>query len=404
MSKLKITGIVSMIVLLIACLGINAWYLSIRLSGVRKVASHTYEIGLQQTTDGDTKYFMEVNTYDNLFEIKFNYMLDENQEAFYSQGIQYCLRDGVSNLSWLYSEDNESKVEYDSDGILWWKTRYYNAYTCLSFDITSCGRFNYMSGDDWKTVTKSSNPISESTRFKIQLGDKLYLMEFKGENSGMTDMNKAYTYYHGDEVVHYYYYYDVEYLAYKLWESIHTLPNGTNQACVFEFGDMFNYYEQTGENEYSVNPVKDSDLVIRDIKSYYSIKVTKHEGRAEKSSDSILNCLWNSQTYNTSGIESEDYFYGRTLITANNNAFIYVKVTETHVALKLKEEFRDIYLPYTDKIYLKVLIDVDQIIADGLEFVGFTNDSGLENYVISSCEKVQTIDGELVYSEVAYVC
>ena len=74
-------------------------------------------------------------------------------------------------------------------------------------------------------------------------------------------------------------------------------------------------------------------------------------------------------------------------------------------ALKLKEDFVDCYTQdkYKDKIYLSVLIDLDKLKASGKTFVGFTGDSGLFNFVIKSCETVETVDGELVYSEVAYV-
>ena len=76
--------------LLSVCVGINVWYLYIYLYGMDKVVSSTFEVGLQTLADdSETRYFIEVNYLSNedgngveLFEIKFNYMFDEDQNAF----------------------------------------------------------------------------------------------------------------------------------------------------------------------------------------------------------------------------------------------------------------------------------------------------------------------------------
>lgn len=402
MSKLEITGIVSLVIVLIACVAINAWYLVVKFAGPKKVVSHTYEIGLQQIVEGDTKYFIEVNSYDDCFEVRFNYMLDENKTDFYTQGIQLYGKDINFELSTADFELENKRVK---DKWLFLKYFQYDQYQ--KYVLTSGDSYYYMLEDDSKVGIISSNPVDEDFFFKIDLDGQLYGMKLKGKTK------EAYLGSNGkvwdelidsDDYINYYLYYDMELILKLLYDSVNSLPYGTNDARVFEFGNYFEYYEYKDDGIYSADPVAvdKADLINKEVKSYYSIKITKHEGNIQKSSQSLFGSVAGNSNMNLTDITSDDYFYGRTIITADNNAFTRVKITENHIALKLKEEFITTYLPYVEKMQLQVLIDLDSITADGLEFVGFTADSGLENFNILSCQTMQTIDGELVYSEVAY--
>lgn len=402
MSKLKITAICSLIALLIGCIVIDVWYFYIRQYGNEKVVSHTYEVGLQTTTDGNTKYFMEVNAFDNCYEVKFNYMLDENQTAFFSQGLQYY--NSNSKVDFI----NTTKVvlaEYKEN---WagWETSHYDHKNVITASFGGTNRLNYMSSDDYINTSISTNPIGDKTYFKIQLGEDLYLMKLKGEIniSEYVRYNQGWwhsEYYRTSDV------YDIDYLTGMLFKGISSLPYGANQAVIFEFGDLFNYYEyneSSGQYDRPVIPNK-AELIEEDIKSYYSIKVTKHEGNITKASESIFNCVNGSMSFNLSNdYSSDDYFIGRTIIDTTLSHFDLVKVTDTDVALKLKTNFVNCYTQskYKDKIYLTVLIDLDKLAEENLNFIGFTADSGLSNFTITSCQTVETVDGELVYSEVAY--
>ena len=68
-------------------------------------------------------------------------------------------------------------------------------------------------------------------------------------------------------------------------------------------------------------------------------------------------------------------------------------VSDNKVALKLKQEFLEKTKPYKDKIELSININVAQLEEQGYEYVGFTKDSGLENFVIK--EIVTTEDTEV---------
>lgn len=406
MSKLKITGIVTLAIFLVFSIGCISWYSYIKMFGEEKVVSTTFEIGLQTTVDGDTKYFMEVNSFDNCFEVKFNYMLDENREHFYSQGLQYYKESG--NIS-LFNTSAYSVTKSETN--IWgWETTHYSVKDIYTSNST---RRNYMSSNDYDDCLISTNPIGYDTRFKITLDrdgkDVIYLMGFKGSIPGDQDVKVKGNWY--TDYYDYYTIYDVDRLAGLVYKGIQSLSYGTSHACVFEFGDLFDYYEPDASREgvYKlIEPNSDeTGKIIEDIKSYYSIKVTKHEGNIQKASDSLFKCVNGNPNFNLVGFDSQDYFYGRTIINVDNeegaSEFSYVKLSETQIAFKLNDKFNSAYLEYSDKIELDILVNIDLIKSEGLEFVGFTYDSGLDNYHIKSCRTMETIDGELVYSEVEYV-
>ena len=396
MNKLKITGIVSLVIGLILCLVVDIWYLWVLLFAPDKVVSTTFEVGLQTTVDGNTKYFMEINSYDNCFEVKYNYMLDENQEAFFSQGLQYYnASDNVSlELDWIVPDPN--CLYGNLIGWHYWEQDFIKFATNKS----EIERINYMSSNDYETSLISTNPIDEDTFFKIQIGEELYLMQFKGK-----------TFYRSEKTVdfwsttynYYYNLYNVDWLNALLFEGISSLAYGTDQAIIFEFGDLFNYYYPTKNQDgvYEEVNLEDMSKITNDVKSYYSIKVNKYKGNIQKASDSLFNCVAGNSGFNLSGIESEDYLYGRTNITANNGAFQYVEVTENKVALRLKESFINTFDDFEELIQLNVLINLDELKSLGLEFLGFTEDSGLDRFNVVSCKTVETINGELVYMEVS---
>ena len=411
MSKLKIAGISLISLFLIFSIAVVSWFTYIKFGGAEVIVSDTYYVGLQTLPDGsDTKYFVEVNYLSNetnngvsLFEVKFNYLMDEKQTAFFSQGLQYTSEDEVV----FHDIGRYEKAYYDKN--FWgWETIKWK-YITYCTHVLKTNRHNYMSADDYSTTLESTNPIDNESLFKIQIGDDIYGMKFKGL---VPTMDKYKEFDAGNWTTQSYKTftdYNVDYFVASLFNSIQSLENGTSQACVFEFGDLFDYYEYDEENKrYKEDKVEldKAVLISRDIKSYYSILINKNKAGATKASDSLFNCVDGNSNFNMSNTNSQDYFYGRTTINADNaedsSEFSMVKLTDTQVALKLNDNFNKAYLPYAEKIELIVLIDLDVLTAKGLEFMGFTADSGLSNYNVVSCRTVQTIDGELVYGEVAY--
>ena len=411
MSKLKIAGISLISLFLIFSIAVISWFTYIKLEGAEVIVSDTYYVGLQTLPDGsDTQYFVEVNYLSNetnngvaLFEVKFNYLMDENQTAFFSQGLQYTNKDEVD-----FTDDVKKTKEYYDKNFWGWETIKWNY---ISYQVHGLGtqRYNYMSADDYATTLESTNPIDNDSFFKIKIGDDIYGMKFKGQ---VATMDKYKEFDAGNWTTQSYKTftdYNVDYFVAALFNSVQSLENGTTRACVFEFGDLFDYYEYDQDlKQYKQDKVEldKAVLISRDIKSYYSILIHKDKVGATKASDSLFNCVDGTSNFNVSNANSQDYFYGRTTVHADieegASEFSIVELTDTKVALKLNDSFNKAYLPYAEKLELVVLINLDILTSQGLEFMGFTADCGLDKYNVVSCKTVQTIDGELVYSEVAY--
>jgi len=182
---LKIPLIIFLAILFTACVAIDGWYLYILLKSPDKIVETTYKIGLQETTDGEQRHFIEINYMSNdnkngleLFEIKYNYMLDEKQEDFYSQGLQYVSYN--NNLGWSYYTEPDKFYRSSKYGS--WPAYYYDDYYMGSYHPNKDTQvFNYMSADNYeKSTLISTNPIGDTTSFKIQVGDDLFLMKFRG--------------------------------------------------------------------------------------------------------------------------------------------------------------------------------------------------------------------------------
>ena len=411
MSKLKIAGISLISLFLIFSIAVISWFTYIKLEGAEVIVSDTYYVGLQALPDGsDTEYFIEVNYLSNetnngvaLFEVKFNYLMDENQTAFFSQGLQYTAEDEI-----VFGTISRNAKDYYHTNFLGWETIKWN-YIVYRSPILNTNRYNYMSADDYTTTLESTNPIDNDSLFKIQIGKDIYGMKFKGLVSETDDYKEFDAGLWTTQSYKYSTDYNVDYFVASLFDSIQSLENGTSKACVFEFGDLFDYYEYDQETKKYKETKVELDkavLISRDIKSYYSILVNKDKAGATKVTDSLFNCVDGTANFNVSNANSQDYFYGRTTVHADidkdASEFSIVELTDTKVALKLNDSFNKAYLPYAEKLELVVLINLDILTSQGLEFMGFTADCGLGKYNVVSCKTVQTIDGELVYSGVAY--
>lgn len=465
LSKGKKIIIAILAVLMLVCVIIDVWYLVIYYTGDDRVVSNTYEVGLQETVDGDTKYFIEINYMSNknnngleMFEIKFNYLLDEQQESFYSQGLQYVANNENENIEFLDIEnlaknlddlpDIQSQLDTlknmgatdeqialavasglsDKQQVFskggWYNAEYYYAlYYDFAVNTNSSSRFNYMSANDYETPLISTNPIDMNSIFRIQLDDELYQMQFKGrryqtfnETEFEENVNKyntlssmaSWNNYYFNLVYAYTDYfkmfptYDADYFAYLLYNAVQSLPAGTNKAMIFEFGDMFNYYEHLSDGQYQDTAIKDTSLLIEKIKSYYSIKVNISADGARKVSDSIFNCVKGSTEFSIGEIENEEYFTGKQVVNLDIYDFELVNVRDNYYALKLKDEFNAEYLSKASKIYLSISIDLDVLNKYNYEFAGFTKDSGLEKYSVHDCYTTETINGQVEKVEVEY--
>lgn len=407
----KITLTIILTLTFIVCATINIWYLVVLKEKDKHILSYTFEVGQQTLADGSSsKYFIEVEYNSNEdgsgleeFGIKFNYMLDENQTAFFSQALQYVAGEG-SKIQFKTSSPIEVNEEKTRSNWIGWSTVYLDYIHSVGvLPEDNIERFNYMSSDDYKTPVLSTNPINKDTAFKIQIGETLYLMKFKGlvarsDSYGL----KRYVFW-GTKQRKDFDNYDVDYFAGLLFNSIKSLKNGTNRVIAFEFGDLFDYFEynsESGKYDKKVDPDKFKALTT-DVKSYYSILVNKSASGVKSAGESMFNIVAGNSGYSDGSADMQDYFIGRSIVPVTLDNFTKVKLDENNIALKLKDSFVADFEKYSEKIKLEILIDLDKL--GKLHFVGFAKDSKLSKFQVQNCQTVQIVDGQLVYKAVTYV-
>jgi len=426
-----------MIVVSFVALGIDAWYIYMLNTAPSKIVAQSFNVGYQQIikTDGTTeeKPFIEVNLFDNVFELKFNYVRDENEDAFYSKGVQYVAStDKGLDFELNYSNPssyNLISTEMVADKVLGFYTLYENYYRDYNFiyqdtNFKNLNTYQYASGDDYETTLNNelASPLTQDTLFRVQIGDKLYGMKLKGdriyydysykfdgglekqpkENLDNTWLVKKFEHTSSEpHHLHSHFYFDdyfgyapldINYFAKVLYNSVSGLEKGTSQDILFNFGDFFDYYEYDGSSYGKVS--LDGDIynkIVKDIQSYYVIRVNVNDGEMIESSQSIMGMLNGSANINPNG-ETGNYIYGKTIINAEFNEtvrdFDLVQTNEVGVyKFVLKLDFKNYYDEYINDIVVNVVIDEVYLSSCGIIFGGFDESSfgnfeitGVENY------------------------
>ena len=393
MKGLKIILSTLLTIAVMASLLLDAIYITLLLSGEEKHISNTYNVGLQQDTSGNTNYFCEVNYFSNakkngyeMLEVKFNYFTDENQDTFFAQGMQFVGKNNTSNITREYVRDNSSLIE--SRNLLNMAVPLLNAgNSSLSYSgsmmLTNCNISNYSYFNN--VATYSTNPLVLNNGFKVQLGEDLFIMKFKGDirNEDTLVYSKTQTAPLYQKTSSYYFAYDVHFFITLLENSIQTIKPGSSSAILFEFGDLFDYYKYNTETKsYELTNLEETALVKTQMKSYYTIKASVNENGARRYSDSIFNCINGNSNWVYAESPSEDYFFTRSLIQCNELDFELID-TETNGEFKLRfnENFTKQYWEYRNDIVLDIDINLQYFKKLGATIVGFT-DNCFENFKV----------------------
>lgn len=426
--KLKASLISVVITCVIICLAIDVWYLCVLLFGKDKIVVSTFYVNQLELADGSKVPIFELEYWANedksgyeCFEIKTNYFMDETKANIYTQGMQYTSKSQNSSLDPLDHYSNyftagravgnrvyESHVKKQSakNGFGMWRNYdvkekvgngWYNFYNAYNYESLNAEEFS-----------KSTNPIGLNSFFRIQIGDEIYGMQLKGLESGATRISNqkfdshystfGYDYVTQDWV------YDFDWLAYQLYSSVKDVSGNFDNYCNFELGDLFFYYLRDENGVYSKDKTTHigNELIDKVVINYLSVKVKTHSNGFTKSSDSMFGKYLGNNSFDL-GVDysQSDYFIGKTLIDCDTYSFDYFKITDNYYSAKLKQSFVEQYKEYRGQIALVVLIDKDILNSKDINFVGFAEDSGLQNWLVYSCNSVETINGERVVSEVS---
>lgn len=463
----KIVGIIMACLICITCIGIDVWWIYIAKYGAVKLEDNVVYADQLEATDGTKANIFEVQYYSNankngleMLEIKMSGLTDTEASAIYSQGLQYVADDSESSIRWNYVGENftartlsdsainvkegkhsefddlmysvllnlsdKSGEKYDYKKFNIFSGQEHQAFFQHMDTLSGVTKYNYASSDDFeKDVGLAVNPVNENTMFRIQLSEKddegnitkkPYAFTFRGTRSVAEIKNadekpmyqmtggSRYDFMHRISIItDFFPVYDVDFLAWRLFEKVKTMPAGSNQFTLVELGDWINYYS-VDENSTLVADrlsVDKTNKVKTLFTSYYGIKITVHADGAMRASDSMFKTIHGSSTFNIApeGVTNGEYFYGRDVVTVGLNAFDRVD-TEEGCLLKLKDAFLAQYIDHKKLIVLKIMIDKDILKDENREFMGFVENSGLENFTIQNIYTYETIGGVIVKSEV----
>ena len=429
MSIFKKIGIGCLVIIFTLCLGIDVWYAYIMTYGPAKLAVNTVNTGLMTDVNGVSKYIGKIKYNSNAnknghecFAWQINYFRDENTDGFHSQGFQYETEDvkdvlefytyekfaeEVNEIGFTELDKKLNKFIGDSENtkqhrFLWTGT--YNAYYINPYLVNGLVN-NYQSMDGFASLG-TTNPITEDSVFTIQVSDNesdLMYMQFLGsgfaefENQEYKSSRQQLGHFAEEGTFsssynYFYYNYSADWFGYYLYNAVKVLPAGTNGTFTLEFGDFFKFYEVNSDGSVG-KEIQSEDgraNVIEKIKSYFVFEVEVSADGARSAKDSMFGILHGSANYSVNGYDGTDgdYSFGANVISLDVYDFQLVKVNETDIALKLKEEVLQNYLPFADKIYLHIKVDKSLLSAQGYNYTGFAGDSGLENFKIHLIEEV----------------
>ena len=430
---------------------LDIWCGYIHFFGKKKETSTTVHLGDQTITAVDastgetitqTKTFLEVNVFNNAVEIRFNDLVDETQTAFYSQGIQFIVKDNYKKtlaskdiFDGSYGKELSQKTEYEEQ-VVGGEFLTLHAETLLKTVVTNKNYkyldiYEYQSADDFETSLNSNLLQSGDEFFKLQIkeGDKKSVigMKFKDYNviyekgipttavdfKSLTYVGKSakdkyvydgiFTNYILTTINQYYRAYDLSYFLEYIASAVQGIAGGFVGETIIKMPDIFNFYKMNNVGEYT-EMVAPSDAFMKlnnTTVSYDKIKITVHDKDLESSSQSMFNKLRNYQNYSTNGefIDMTDYLSGRCLLTATLDDLDWIS-TETPNVYKfaLSEDFKEKWQTYKNNSFVKVEIDQEYLIECGITYDGFDLTS-VEDYVLY---QITTTQNEILYQGVQY--
>lgn len=406
-------------IVLSICLLIIGLFVYVKYYAPTKIVANSYNLGFQQIEDGSSKPFVEVKYFSNenkngleCLELKFNYFSDENQTSFYSQGVQIVGNEISSNIEWSYYLDESSQYVSNTVGHFYnfnncvTRYGYFGSYNINDDDVTI---YNYSSENDFEDTNISTNPVNDESVFTVQLGEDLFLLKFKGTTTKYySDDNLYGTKYAGANWLgnrvynDYYYYLNVYSFSQRIYEALKGIDCGQRSNRIFEFGNMFDYYKyDPEEKQYTDTAVENSTKLVGLMKSYYCIQVEKIADGIQFSSESMFNIVQGIPTFNLNGAKDKtDYFVGKTVVECDLFDFNFVEMENDYCALKLSESFIENYSKIENPICLSICIDKDILKSKGIVDFVFADDCGLDKFDIFEIYSIETVDGQIVRTEV----
>lgn len=362
---------IAVFLILILCIVADGIFIYNKWFAPEKTTTGDINLSLIDTPNGKTE-FCEINFYENkdnsgiaLFEIKFNYHVNQEDYQTHTSGLQII---GEPQIE--YKRVVKSSKPY---GFLNLGTQVFSTN-----EITN-NIYYYKVGKAMSYTNADEYSFDEA--FKINLDDKSYQFSFGRE---MYNLNS--------DALHYETMLSSPWIfAEKLYTAIKDNKIGTG-FNTFEFKEMFTV------SEYTENGKFDTELdLVDEIMSHLYIKVNHYTTGAKTYEDSIFKRIQNNSHFSIEGsVSTSNYFADKSFykITENDFIFTYNEEAGGHIAKLNKKCFNFINKNKIKNLeivinndYLKSLnIVLKKVSTDYLNELGLTKYTLIENNIASGVE------------------
>ena len=353
MEKGKIALKIVISVYLVLCLVATATWIYLKFFKPKSFTNSAIYANTAEDINGK-KPVMEINSYNNLFELKFNYYTDYNSTDVIGSGIQILDYDN------LKSQD----IATFEKGLFHPRI----VYTFMFKENYESKKLCFYEESDNLSFAGINNTFDEYGCFKIEINGTSYALELGRDMDITTGIFGVTT---GTRS-------SLSLLVKKMYEIYH---NGTYQSgthyTTFPFKDYFDVYKFNGR-EY-----KKDESNIWD--TYIYTKFTNYTEDAKTAKDSIFgqvqyNSNWTNETQDNllnDHFSDKNYF----ILTAQNCKFTFDETEAKHIAdinetsfNKYKNENQN----YT------IVFDIDYLDEVGIIFGGINKDGHIKDLNITS--------------------
>lgn len=399
MSKGKITGIVFGTLGSMFCLAMIVWHVCILTIMPTKIASYTFNVDKQVVSTTNAvgekveveKPLLEINIYDNFYEVIINSIWDEKQNSFFSYCFQF-----VSNSEKLNMDSTRSDIlkttkigsrEEQRKEASWLSFMFKNHYDI--HDVIY-GVPQYQNTTIYTYVGKSSGTemtwqASDTVLEKMNTSDFFWTIQLTNDNGkkeifGMKprginiDCEKNNDFYvdtittigntSGNGLVHNFnennrfVACDIYYILDRIFESLKDLQPGTNETRELVMFDWFDYLYYDGKTYQSLFK-GDSRYanVVETAKSSFVSDIKINTGEATNAQQSLMHWFKGVENFGVTAENTFDYetSFGVIEVTADD---FDMKFEKDVYILTLCDEFLNIYKDSYNKIRLNISLNI----------------------------------------------
>ena len=342
---MKKLGKFLLVLLCVVCLGLDMWGIYYLTNLKDNVTITTGYVDSMEFTE-DEKFFIEVQSFPNMFEMKLNYYTDttipEYDEETKSYGEKYTYSSGIQ-----FDGGYQAQYDYKYTGFMGLGTSYVN------YDLKN---EHYYHSDNYGNTFSTIQSVSHENKWIYDIDGKLVLLETKGY------VQYAKNPYGYPKMLNM----NIPVMLYDLACSVQSVEDGKH-VVTFNLSDYFTfslYNEESGKFEKTTNNTTESWM-------YVNVLVNKHSTTFVSAEQSMFGMFMGDNEWSLYDLESVDFWRARHEYNLGIEHFTIV-YEDNKYYLKLQQNVVN-YLKNFNNMQYFVEIDLDNIYlgSEKIEVEGF---------------------------------